>query len=134
MSRCHVELHHLLSFAPFVFVPHPYVLQVFGRVLHKWPYVGLQPGHGSHAQLWRHMLICRQVNEIRRYILQVLLRWMPSPRCSSGLVSVDCINFTACSRCLLQLCMSGSTHLRLVPDFPSQHRLAVSSGLSPSCL
>ena len=30
---CCVELHRLLTFVPSVFVPHPYVLQVFGTLI-----------------------------------------------------------------------------------------------------
>ena len=94
----------------------------------------LSLGWGSHDQLWRYMLIFRQVNEICRYILHILLRWMPSPRCSSGLISADCVNLRLCCRCLLQLWMSGSMHFRLPPEPPSQHRVVLSSCLSLSCL
>ena len=90
-------------------------------------------GVGSHAQLWRYMLICGQVSEICRYILHIFLRWMSS-RCSSGLVSADCANFRLCCHSLVQLCMSGSMHFPLPPEPPSQHRVVLSSGLSLSCL
>jgi len=44
MGWCYVGLHHLLTVVPFVSVPHSYVVQVFGAVLHLLPYVGLPLG------------------------------------------------------------------------------------------
>jgi hypothetical protein len=102
MDWYYVESNRLLAFVLFVSVPRPYVLQVFGTALCLLPHVGLLLGWGSHAQLWKYMLICHPVDEIC-HTLRILLQWMPSPRYSSGLVSDDFVNSSVCSCYLLQL-------------------------------